>query len=112
MVTFEKRHYLALFLILMFISILQCFFTRYHENSNNMNKIYSTAKVPSFENPKKLLSLEPDLAEIFEHSRDNKELEYYWNEWRKATGAKMREDFTANIALTNEAARLEQQQSI
>jgi len=72
-----------------------------------MNKIYSTAKVPSFENPKKLLSLEPDLAEIFEHSRDNKELEYYWNEWRKATGAKMREDFIENIALTNEAARLE-----
>jgi hypothetical protein len=76
-----------------------------------MNKIYSTAKVPSFENPKKLLSLEPDLAEIFEHSRDNKELEYYWNEWRKATGSKMRADFIENIALTNEAARLEEQYS-
>ena len=70
-----------------------------------MNKIYSTAKVPSLENPKKLLSLEPELTEIFAMSRNHTEIEYYWNEWKKATGAKMRDYFIENIALTNEAAR-------
>ena len=69
-----------------------------------MNRIYSTAKVPSYKNPKILLSLDPDLTDILASSRDAKELEYYWNEWRKATGQRMREDFIENIGLTNEAA--------
>ena len=81
------------------------FFGRYHKNNNNLNRIYSTAKVPSYQNPKKLLSLEPDLTDILASSRDAKELEYYWNEWRKATGVRMRKDFIDNIGLTNEAAR-------
>jgi hypothetical protein len=81
------------------------FFFRYHEISNAMNKVYSTAKVPSIDNPKNLLSLEPELVEIFAQSRNHSELEYYWNEWRKATGAKMRENFIEHIGLTNEAAR-------
>jgi hypothetical protein len=72
-----------------------------------MNRIYSTAKVPSYKNPKILLSLEPDLTEILAKSRDVKELEYYWKEWRKATGEKMRDDFIENIDLFNEAARYE-----
>ena len=79
---------------------------RYHEITNEMNKIYSTAKVPSIENPKKLLSLEPELTEIFAQSRNHSELQYYWDEWRKASGGKMRDFFIKNIALTNEAARL------
>jgi peptidyl-dipeptidase A len=70
-----------------------------------MNKVYSTAKVASLANPKKLLSLEPELTEIFAQSRDPKELEYYWNEWRKATGVHMRDNFIEHISLTNEAAR-------
>jgi len=69
-----------------------------------MNSIYSTAKVTSYKNPKILLSLDPDLTDILASSRDAKELEYYWNEWRKATGQRMREDFIKNIDLTNEAA--------
>jgi peptidyl-dipeptidase A len=85
--------------------LLSFFFTRYHENNNNLNRIYSTAKVPSYQNPEKLLSLEPDLTEIFATSRDAKELEYYWKEWRNATGVRMREDFIENIDLINEAAR-------
>ena len=80
-------------------------FCRYHETGNNMNKIYSTAKVLSCSNSKKPLSLEPELEEIFAQSQDPKELEYYWNEWRKATGEKMRKDFIENIYLTNEVAR-------
>jgi len=70
-----------------------------------LNRIYSTAKVPSYQNPKILLSLEPELTDILASSRDAKELEYYWNEWRKATGVRMRKDFIDNIGLTNEAAR-------
>jgi len=70
-----------------------------------MNKIYSTAKIPAYKNPKKLLSLEPDLSEIFASSRDPKELEYYWNEWRLQTGSKMRNDFLVVLELINEAAR-------
>jgi peptidyl-dipeptidase A len=72
-----------------------------------MDRIYSTAKVPSYKNPKILLSLEPDLTDILAKSRDAKELEYYWKEWRKATGEKMRDDFIENIDLINEAARYE-----
>ncbi len=52
-----------------------------------------------------LLSLDPHLIQIFSNSRDVKKLEYYWNAWRNATGARMREDFVDNIELTNEAAR-------
>lgn len=70
-----------------------------------MNKIYSTAKIPAYGNSKKLLSLEPDLSEIFATSRDPKELEYYWNEWRHQTGDKMRDHFLVVLDLVNEAAR-------
>ncbi len=70
-----------------------------------MNKIFNTAKVRSFRDPKVLLSLDPHLTQIFSNSRDVKKLEYYWNEWRNATGAKLREDFINNIPLINEAAR-------
>ena len=70
-----------------------------------MNKIFNTAKVPSFRNQKVLLSLDPHLTQIFSNSRDVKKLEYYWNEWRNATGARMRENFINNIDLVNEAAR-------
>jgi hypothetical protein len=70
-----------------------------------LEKIYITAKVPSYKNPKILLSLEPDLTDILSSSRDAKELEYYWREWRKATGVRMRKYFIENIDLTNEAAR-------
>ena len=71
-----------------------------------MEKIYSTAKFRSYKDPTKLVSLEPDLTLLMGKSRDPKELEYYWTEWRKHTGAKMRDLYLEYIDLTNEAARL------
>lgn len=70
-----------------------------------MEKIYSTAKVQSKDDASKLLNLEPELSQIFAESEDPKELEYYWIEWRKQSGEKMREKFLEYIDLTNHAAR-------
>jgi len=70
-----------------------------------MDRIYNTAKVPAYKNHTKLLSLNPDIHEIFANSNDAKELEYYWNEWRARTGQKMRNDYLVMLELSNEAAR-------
>ena len=71
-----------------------------------MQKIYSTAKFPSYKDPEKLVRLEPDLTLILGESRDPKELEYYWSQWRQFTGAKIRDLYQEYIDLTNEAAVL------
>eukprot|EP00094_Tigriopus_californicus_P003982 TCALIF_03835-PA protein Name:"Similar to Ance Angiotensin-converting enzyme (Drosophila melanogaster)" AED:0.12 eAED:0.12 QI:128/0.66/0.42/1/1/1/7/0/623 len=78
---------------------------RYNTLDSQMQKIYSTAKVPSKDDPSKLLSLEPELSQIFAKSKDPKELEYYWKEWREQSGKKMRDHFMENIDLINHAAR-------
>ncbi len=79
-----------------------------------MTKIYSTAKVPSYQDSSVMLPLDPNITKIMEVSRyisydefwffnanikklpklsDPKELEHYWNGWRDATGKKMRPMF-------------------
>ena len=70
-----------------------------------MNKIYSTAKVPSYQDKSKMMSMDPDIREITATSRDPDELEYYFTEWRKVTGREMRDLYLQFIDLTNEAAR-------
>lgn len=70
-----------------------------------MQKIYSTAKVPSKDDESKLFSLEPELSDIFANSEDPEELEYYWTQWRDQSGKQMRDKFLEYIDLTNEAAR-------
>ena len=77
----------------------------YNKITTKMAKIYSTAKVPSYENKSKKLSLDPGITEALAKSRDPKELEYYWTEWRKVTGREMRDLYAQYVELTNEAAR-------
>ena len=79
---------------------------RYNELTNEMAKIYSTAKFPAYKDKSRQVRLEPDLSQILASSRDPKELEYYWTEWRKFTGKKMREMYLEFVDLSNEAARL------
>ena len=74
--------------------------------TNDMSKIYSTAKFPSYKDKSKFIRLEPDLTLLMGESRAPDELEYYWTQWREFTGAKMRDMYLEYIELTNEAARL------
>ena len=77
----------------------------YNKITTQMAKIYSTAKVPDYNDRSKKLSFEPGITEVLAKSTDPRELEYYWTEWRKATGRKMRDLFIRYVELTNEAAR-------
>ena len=77
----------------------------YNEIKTKMNKIYSTAKVPGYQDKSKMMSMDPDIREITATSRDPNELEYYFTEWRKVTGREMRGLYLQFIDLTNEAAR-------
>jgi peptidyl-dipeptidase A len=57
---------------------------------NKMKEIYSTAKVCDYKiNTTCDLSLDPDITDKLAESRDYDELEYYWVEWREASGKKM-----------------------
>ena len=71
----------------------------------DMAKIYNSAVVPSFMDRNKLIKLEPKVRRIMETSANAEELEHYWNEWRKATGPKMREAFLDYADILNEAAK-------
>ena len=82
----------------------------YNKITTKMAKIYSTAKVPAYENKSKKLSLDPGITEALAKSTDPKELEYYWTEWRKVTGREMRDLYARYVELTNEAARGEDKQ--
>ena len=79
---------------------------RFNHLTNEMSKIYSTAKVPDFNDESKFVSLEPELTERLAESRDPKELEYYWTYWRKVTGKEIKEMYKEYVNLTNKAARL------
>ena len=79
---------------------------RYNVITNDMQKIYSTARFPAYDDPQRMVRLEPDLKVILAESRDPKELEYYWTKWRQQTGVKMRDLYQEYIDLTNEAAVL------
>ena len=59
---------------------------KYNEITNEMQKIYATAKVPDMNDNSKMLSLDPDITLKLAKSRDHEELEYYWTHWREQTG--------------------------
>jgi peptidyl-dipeptidase A len=71
-----------------------------------MTKTYSTAKVPSYKDKSKLLSLSPELSLIMSKSCDLDELEYYWTQWRDKSGAKIRDMYKDYIKLNNKAAKM------
>ena len=70
-----------------------------------MSKIHSTAKVPSFEDKTVLFSLNPEISNVFAKKRNPEQLAYYWNGFRNASGAKIRELYKEYIELSNKAAR-------
>ena len=55
---------------------------RYNVITNEMEKIYSTAKVADYKDKSKKVSLEPEITLLMGKSRDPEELEYYWTEYR------------------------------
>lgn len=69
-----------------------------------MAKAYSTAKVPSLRDGN-LMSLEPEISEVFDKSRDPGELAHYWTKWYDTAGTRNRENFFRYVALKNKAAR-------
>ena len=77
----------------------------YNKITTKMAKIFSAAKVPEYKDKSKRLSLDPGITEALAKSTDPSELEYYWTEWRKATGREMRALYLRYVDLTNEAAR-------
>jgi len=74
--------------------------------TTSMAEMYSTAKVPSRDNRRHQLSLEPEVSEVMARSRDPEELRYYWEQWRRATGERMGDQYRQYIDLYNEAATL------
>ncbi|KAK7873703.1 hypothetical protein R5R35_013235 [Gryllus longicercus] len=72
-----------------------------------MQGTYSTAKVCDYHNRTKCnLSLEPELVQLLAHSGDADELRHAWVEWRRASGEKVRGLFEQYVAISNEAAAL------
>ncbi|CAG0893955.1 unnamed protein product [Darwinula stevensoni] len=74
-----------------------------------METIYGTARVcpmaePDCDLEESGLTLEPDLELILATSTDPEELLYVWDQWRAASGAKVRTLFQDYIRLSNEAA--------
>lgn len=51
-------------------------------------------------------NLVPDVNEIFAKSRNAKELQYVWEQWRNVAGAPIRKLYSEYVELKNEAARL------
>ena len=84
----------------------------YNRITTKMAKIYSTAKVPGYKDRSKRLSLDPGITEALATSTDPGELEYYWTEWRRATGREMRDLYLRYVDLTNEASRFEQKSNL
>merc|ERR1719244_683719 len=74
--------------------------------TSNMATIYSTAKVLEYGSSKRNFSLDPELTEILANSRNEKELQYYWEQWREASGKEMKDMYNQYVNLYNEAATL------
>ena len=78
---------------------------KYTKLVKGMEKIYSTAKVPEFNDKSKSVSLEPEMTLKMAMSRNAEELKYYWLQHRDTTGRKMRDMYKEFIKFTNKAAK-------
>ncbi|XP_011148683.1 angiotensin-converting enzyme [Harpegnathos saltator] len=79
----------------------------FDETISTMQNIFSTAKICDYVNRTKCdIALEPEITEIFMRSRDPKELEYIWVEWRKASGEKVKSLYIKYVEMANNIARL------
>ncbi|KAK7076477.1 hypothetical protein SK128_016580 [Halocaridina rubra] len=80
---------------------------KYNSLLLDMETMYSTAKICDYKSKKKCdLSLEPDLTRILHMSRDYKELEHVWKQWRHNSGRLMRDHYKLFVRLANKAAKL------
>ena len=82
-----------------------CFVNKYLQKVKQNVFVHSTAKVKEW-NGDKLLPFSPDVKNIITNSRDPEELQYYWDQWRHATGERMGDQYRQYIDLYNEAATL------
>lgn len=75
-----------------------------------MSAIYGSATVCPFgekncaEKATNRLTLDPDIAERFDKSRNFDELKYLWTEWRNQTGPLMRDNYEIYVNLMNRVA--------
>lgn len=73
----------------------------------NMESNYAKVKLCDYHDRTKCnLSLEPEIMNIIETSRNPEELKYYWVEWYSKAGTTQREDFKRYVEFTNKAAKL------
>ena len=75
------------------------------ELSSKLGAMFATAKVTHYKNRRRQLPFNPDVETIMAESRDPNELEYYWTEWRKATGIPMKPFYDDLIDVQNRIAR-------
>ncbi|GLV45363.1 Ance-3 [Carabus blaptoides fortunei] len=80
---------------------------RYNRLINDMLAIYNGATICAMNEPFRCaLRLQPDLVNIMAKSRNWDELQYVWTEWRRKTGQNIKELYEQMVALSNEAAKL------
>ncbi|XP_018368600.1 PREDICTED: angiotensin-converting enzyme [Trachymyrmex cornetzi] len=80
---------------------------RYNRLINDMLAIYNGATICAYNDPFRCgLRLYPDISQIMAKSRDWDELQYVWTEWRRRSGRPIRDLYHQLIALTNDAARM------
>nr|XP_050869906.1 angiotensin-converting enzyme isoform X1 [Vespula vulgaris]XP_050869908.1 angiotensin-converting enzyme isoform X1 [Vespula vulgaris] len=80
---------------------------RYNRIINDMLAIYNGATICAYNDPFNCgLRLYPDIAGIMAKSRNWDELQYVWTEWRRRSGAPMRDLYQQLVTLNNEAAKL------
>lgn len=80
---------------------------RYNRLINDMLAIYNAATICAYNDPFRCgLRLYPDISQIMAKSRDWDELQYVWTEWRRRSGRPIRDLYHQLIALTNDAARM------
>lgn len=79
----------------------------YQMITNDMVKTFLTAKICEMENEKKCnLNLESDLIKLMATNRNETMLKYYWTEWRKVSGEKIKSSYSKYVKIGNEAANL------
>ncbi|XP_014475472.1 PREDICTED: angiotensin-converting enzyme-like [Dinoponera quadriceps] len=80
---------------------------RYNRLINDMLAVYNGATICAYNDPFRCgLRLYPDISQIMAKSRDWDELQYVWTEWRRRSGAPIRDLYQQLVTLNNEAARL------
>jgi peptidyl-dipeptidase A len=81
-------------------------FLRFANITSEMASIYGKARVADYKDESILHPLTPDLEEILMKSTDADEQEYYWTQWRKASGAQIGPYYEEYVEHENSAAKV------